>query len=112
MSIAVMNTRRILYAVLLIILNVIGLVFVCVIFLGASNTNGEGAPIESETIGFLRMLTYVVAVSISFSFAAWILTRLFRRSLPNKNFFFEKIFWIQLGSLLTIFLFAFLYLSL
>jgi hypothetical protein len=102
--------QRILYGFLLAALNVIGLIMVGVVFLGASNANGEGAPIESAFIGFLRQLVYVVIVSLFFSLVAFLLTRLFRNSLSRNNLFVKKIFWVELGGMVAIFLVTYLYL--
>lgn len=102
--------QRILYVFLLAALNVVGLIMVGVVFLGASNANGEGAPIESAFIVFLRQLIYVVIVSLFFSLVAFLLTRLFRNSISRNNRFLKKIFWVQLGGMIAIFLVAYLYL--
>ena len=102
--------QRILFALLLAAFNVIGFITVGVVFLGASNTNGEGAPIESAFIGFLRQLAYVIIVSLFFSLIALLLTRLFRNSLSRKNPFIKNIFWIHLAGMLAIFLLSYLYL--
>ena len=102
--------QRILYAVLLVALNVVGIILISIVFLGTSNANGEGAPMESEFKGFLRQLVYVIVVSLFFSLVTFTLTRLFRRSLPTNNPYLKNIFWIQLGGLIAIFLLTYLFL--
>jgi hypothetical protein len=102
--------QRILYALLLAAFNVLGFIMVGLVFLGVSNANGEGAPIESAFIGFLRQLAYVIIVSLFFSLIALLLTRLFRNSLSRNNRFIKNIFWIHLGGMLAIFLLSYLYL--
>jgi hypothetical protein len=106
----ILTPTKIIYAILLTALNVVGISLVGIVFLGASNANGEGAPKVSEFMGFLRQLTYAVSVSIFFSFMGWVLTRLFRKSLPRNNPFVRNIFWVQLGILIIIFLLSYLYL--
>lgn len=102
--------QKILYALLLAALNVFGLIMVGIVFLGASNANGEGAPIESAFMGFLKQLTYVITASLFFSLVTWLLTRLFRNSLPRNNPFIKNIFWIQIGGPTIIFLLSYMYL--
>ena len=102
--------QRILFALLLAAFNVVGFITVGVVFLSASNANGEGAPIESAFIGFLRQLAHVIIVSLFFSLIALLLTRLFRNSLSRKNPFIKNIFWIHLGGMLAIFFLSYLYL--
>ena len=102
--------QKILYFLLLAALNVVGVIMVGVVFLGASNANGEGAPIESAFVGFLRQLLHVIIIGLFFSLVAFLLTRLFRDSLSRTNLFVKKIFWVQFGAMVAIFLIAYLYL--
>jgi magnesium-transporting ATPase (P-type) len=102
--------QRLLYVLLLTALNVVGLIMVGVVFLSASNANGEGAPIESSFIGFLRQFSYVIIISFFFSLIALMLTRLFPNSVYRNNPFIKNIFWVQLGGMVGIFLLSFLYL--
>jgi hypothetical protein len=105
-----LTSQRIFYALLLAALNVIGLIMVGIVFLGASNTNGEGAPIESAFIGFLRQLAYVVIVSLFFASVVFLLTRLFHNSRSRNNPFINNIFWVHLGGMLAVFFLSYLYL--
>jgi hypothetical protein len=102
--------QKVLYFFLLAALNVVGFIMVGVVFLGASNTNGEGAPIETGFIGFSRQFAYVVIVSLFLSFMAFLLTRLFRNSISQNNTFIRNIFWVQLGGMVAVFLLSYLYL--
>ena len=102
--------HKILFVLLLAAVNVGGLIMVGVVFLGASNANGEGAPMESAFMEFLRQLAYVVTVSLFFSFIAWFLTRLFRTHLSRNHPLIKNIFWIQLAGFIVTFLLSFLYL--
>jgi hypothetical protein len=105
-----LTSHRILYALLLVTFDVVGLIMVDVVFLGASNANGEGAPIESAFIGFLRQVAYVIIVSLFFSLIAFLLTRVFHYSLSKKNWLIKNVFWVHLGGMLAIFLLSYLYL--
>lgn len=104
------TSQRFLYAFLMAALNVVGLVMVGVVFLGASNANGEGAPVESAFIGFLRQLAYVMIVSLFFSSVAFLLTRFFRNSLSRSSQLIRNIFWVNMGGMLAVFLLSYLYL--
>jgi len=105
-----MTFQRLLYTLLLAALNVFGLMMVGIVFLGASNANGEGAPVQSTFIIFLKQLSYVTIVSLFFSFVALLLTRLFRNCLPRNNPFIKNIFWLHLGGLIIIFILSYAYL--
>jgi hypothetical protein len=104
------TSQRILYSLLLLTFDVVGVIMVGIVFLGASNANGEGAPIETAFVGFFRQLAYVMIVSLFFSSVALLLTRLFHRSLSRNNRVIKNIFWVHLGGMLAIFLFSYLYL--
>jgi magnesium-transporting ATPase (P-type) len=105
-----LNIQRILYVLLLAALNVIAIIMVGVVFLSASNANGEGAPIQNAFIFFLRQLVYVVIISLFFSSIAFLLTRLFRNTVSRNNLFVNKIFWLEFSGMIAIFLIAYLYL--
>ena len=105
-----MTPYKIIYCVLLVALNVISITLIGVVFLGASNANGEGAPVENEFITFLRHLVYIVIVSLLFSILTLLLTKAFRRYLPTNNHLIKNIFWIQLAGLISIFFIVYMYL--
>jgi hypothetical protein len=102
--------QKILYVLLLAAFNIVGFVMIGVIFLTASNANGEGAPRESSFITFLRHLPYAIIVSLFFSSVAYLLTRLFQNSFSRNNRVIKNIFWIHLSGMLGIFLITYLYL--
>lgn len=105
-----MTPYKIIYGLLLAVLNVIGVILVGVVFLSSSNTNGEGAMFENSFIMFMRQLLYVVLVSLLFSAFTLLLTKAFGKFLPADNVLLKKIFWIQLAGLIAVFLIADAYL--
>ena len=101
--------KRVLFVFLLIALNLVGVFFVSIVFLGSSNANGEGAPKEAEFIYVLRMFTYVLSVSIIISFIGFLLTRIFKVVLPFDKIYIRRIFWFELAFLVASFIVPFLY---
>jgi hypothetical protein len=102
--------QRTLYFLLLAALNTVGFVMIGVIFLTASNANGEGAPRVSGFITFLRQIPYALVVSLFFSSVAYLLTLLFKNSFSGNNRVIKNIFWIHLAGMFGVFLLTYLYL--
>lgn len=101
--------KKILFVFLLIALNIIGIILVSVIFLGSSNANGEGAPVQTKFNWFLRMFGYALSVSISISLIGFLLTLAFKSVLPLNKIYIKRLFWFELALLLTIFFIPYLY---
>jgi hypothetical protein len=101
--------KKILFVLVLIILNLVGSFLISMVFLGSPNANGEGAPVRTEFISFLHMFVYVLAVSISISFIGLLLTRIFRSILSFDKVYIRRIFWFELLFLLIVFFLPFLY---
>jgi hypothetical protein len=100
---------KIFFVLLLIILNLVGSILISLIFLGSSNANGEGAPVQTAFMFVLRMFAYVLSVSVTISFIGFLLTRIFRAVLPFNKIYIRRIFWFELAFLLAIFFIPFLY---
>src|SRR2546429_662791 len=105
-----MTLKKALFLFLLLLLNGFGIGMIGLIFLGASNANGEGAPMESELTYFLKRLLFAAVVSFAFSLLSILLTWLFRNRidyrLPKQN----KVFLLQFTFLITVFILIFLFL--
>lgn len=105
-----MTLKKALFLFLLLLLNGFGIGLIGLSFLGASNANGEGAPMESEFTSFLKRLLFAAVVSFAISLLSILLTSLFKNRidycLPKQN----KVFLLQFTFLITVFLLIFLFL--
>jgi hypothetical protein len=101
--------KKLLFTLFFILLNLVSVFFISLVFLGASNANGEGAPIQTELVGFGRMFIYAFTVSIIASFLAVLLTRIFTQASSFSKTLIRNIFWFELIILLFVFLSIFFY---
>jgi magnesium-transporting ATPase (P-type) len=104
--------QKIIFTAILTVINIVGAILIGIVFLGASNGNGEGAPLQSEFEGFVRRFIFVLIVSLFFSALSFGLAHSYRKFLPKNNFYIKNLFWIHLALSLLIFMIAYLYLSL
>src|SRR4051812_39809373 len=105
-----MVLKKALFLFLLIIINGFAIGMIGLMFLGASNANGEGAPMESELTSFLRRLLFAASVSFVFSLLSILLTSLFRNKIDYKLPKQNKVFLLQFTFLITAFILIFLFL--
>ncbi len=105
-----MNTKAI-YKVLLVIVNALACFFFGLFFLGASNNNGEGAPIITEQQALFNQAIYGLGVSLFFSVIVLIISTILRKQMyfTWKNlirlFFIQFIFLLAVYALVSLFMY-------
>jgi hypothetical protein len=67
------------YKSLLVLINALACFFFGLFFLGASNNNGEGAPMTTEQQALFKQAIYGLAVSLFFSIITFLLGIIFRK---------------------------------
>src|SRR3712207_5336023 len=99
-----MTLKKVIFFLLLLIINTIAVTMIGVSFLGASNANGEGAPRRNETELFLSLFLYIIIVSIVFSSLTYLLAAFFRPSLDFIRWKNRKVLLVQFAFLISVFL--------
>ena len=105
-----MVIKKAFFLLLLLLINGFGIGLIGVIFLGASNANGEGAPLESDFVGFLKRLVFAAIVSFIFSLLSILVTWMFRKHIDYKIPKQKNVFLLQFALLITLFILIFLFL--
>src|SRR5687767_12643381 len=98
-----MILRRAFFLFLLLLLNGFGIGMIGLLFIGASNANGEGSPMQSEFTSFFKRLLFAAVVSFAFSLLAILLTWSFRNNIGCKLPKQKKFFSVQFTFLITVF---------
>lgn len=98
-----MMKAKVIYKVLLVLVNVIACFFFGLFFLGASNNNGEGAPMITEKKFLFKQAVYGFAVSLFFSIVTLMLGIIFRKKMTFDWRYLKKLLAIQFILLITIY---------
>ena len=106
-----MTLNKILFIILLLAINIIAITMIGLSFLGASNANGEGRPMISETEAFFHLFLYSFVISIIFSGLTYLLANVFRHVVNLVIWNNKHLLLIQLAFLISIFLYIYLYLT-
>src|SRR4051812_18370414 len=98
-----MILKKTFFLLLLFLINGFGIGLIGLLFLGASNGNGEGAPLESESVWFLKRLLFAVVVSFTCASLTFLITWLFRNKIDYKLPKQKNVFLLQFTFLVTVF---------
>ena len=104
-----MSLHKIMFNILLGLINIFGLLLLAVIFLGASNFNGEGAPMISETEAFFRKTLYAFIISFFVAGLSFLLGLIYRNKLDSRPVNVRNLFLIELIVFMTIFFVVYFY---
>ncbi|PWG78246.1 hypothetical protein DDR33_23340 [Pararcticibacter amylolyticus] len=96
----------------LAVINIIAFSLIGLSFLGASNANGEGSPIMTESGTFIKRSLLIVIISLAFAGLAFLVSFLFRNVIGIGKTGLKKIFFIELGAFIIIYLIVYSYLYL
>lgn len=103
--------KKTIYIILIGIVNVAGLFFLSLIFLGTPNINEESVNHISEKQALLKQGLYVLTVSIAFSLVSLLISLLFKRNLSLKPLYLKRLFFLQSISFILISFIIFIYMS-
>lgn len=104
-------STKIIYHILLVLINIIGLFFLGLIFLGTPNINEEALNHVSEGQALLKQFLYVFTVSITFSVLSLLLSFLFKRKLSLTPIYLKRLFLIQSISFILVYVIIYIYMS-
>jgi hypothetical protein len=93
---------KLVYRSLLVLINALACFFFGLFFLGASNNNGEGAPMITEQQALFIQAIYGLGISLFFSIIAFLLGIIFRKKMSFNWKYLARLFLIQFILLITI----------
>jgi hypothetical protein len=99
-----MTSTKILHAILIVLINAIGVSFLALIFIGAPNINEEATNHVSENRTLFNAGLYVLAVSLGFSLLSILVSLLFKKVLNLKKRYLWYLFFFELFFFIIIFL--------
>ena len=102
-------TVKILYRSFLLLINLIGVFFLGLIFLGSPNVNKEALNHITEEQAELGKIMYGVIVSLFFSFLSLLLSFIFRNRLLLSLQYRRKLFFLQLLLFLLVYFIIYAY---
>lgn len=91
------------YRSLLVLINALACFFLGMFFLGASNNNGEGAPMITEKQALFKQAIYGLEISLFFSIIAFFLGIIFRKKMSFDWKYLARLFLIQFILLIAIY---------
>ncbi len=91
------------YKSLIILVNALACFFFGLFFLGASNNNGEGAPIITEQQTLFKQAVYGLGVSLFFSLITFMIGAIFRKKMSFGWKYLARLFIIQVIILIAIY---------
>lgn len=102
---------KLIFNAFLILNNAFACFFLGLFFLGASNNNGEGAPIISELQVMFKQAIYGFVVSLFFSIITFLIATIFRKKMSFnwkdliRYFYHQFILLIVIFSLISFFMY-------
>lgn len=103
---------KVMFYLSLVVINAIALSLIGLSFLGASNANGEGSPIMTESETFIKRSFFIVIISFAFAGIAFLVSFLFRNVIKIDKTKLKKIFSIEFGTFILVYLIIYSYLYL
>jgi hypothetical protein len=101
-----MTITKVSHAILIVLINALGVSFLALIFIGKPNTNEEAANHVSENRALFNAGLYVLAVSLGFSLLSILVSLLFKKVLILKKRYLWNLFVFELFFFIFIFLLA------
>jgi hypothetical protein len=86
---------KLVYKSLVVLINAFAYFFFGLFFLGASNNNGEGAPIITEQQALFKQAVYGLGISLFFSIIAVLLGIIFRKKMSFDWKYLARLFLVQ-----------------
>lgn len=93
---------KLVYKSLLVLINALACFFFGLFFLGASNNNGEGAPIITEQQALFKQAIYGFGISLFFSIITFLLGVFFRKKMSFNWKYLARLFLTQFILLIAI----------
>lgn len=94
---------KLVYKSLLVFINALACFFFGLFFLGASNNNGEGAPMITEQQVLFKQAVFGLTISLFFSVITLLIGIIFRKKLSFDWRYLKKLLSIQFILLIAIF---------
>ena len=99
-----MTSKKILHAILIVLINAIGVAFLALIFIGTPNINEDAINHVSENRAVINAGLYVLTVSLGFSLLSVLVSLLFKKVLNLTKRFLWNLFYFEFFFFIIIFL--------
>ncbi|TAE14709.1 MAG: hypothetical protein EAZ47_03730 [Bacteroidetes bacterium] len=98
-----MIKAKLFYKILVVLNNLLACFFLGLFFLGASNNNGEGAPMITEQQALFKQAIYGIVVSLFFSAITFLLGVIFRKKMSSDWKYLTRAFLLQFFTLIIVY---------